>query len=65
MVQTRVTKDTAYSTAKSPSPPPIGGGLGGPQVMLAVILKANNFTATAKFTEGLGEAPLLPKNGLF
>ena len=42
-----------------------GGGLGGPQVMLAVILEANNSAATAKFVEGLGEALLPPKNGLF
>jgi len=33
--------------------------------MLDVILEAKNHTATAKLAEGLGEALLVPKNGLF
>jgi len=50
-------KDTAHFTAKPPSPPPIGGGLGGPQVMMAVLFEAKNSTATTKFAEGPGETP--------
>ena len=41
----------------------LGGGLGGPQVMLAVILEAENSTATAKFAEGAAEGTFCyPKN---
>jgi hypothetical protein len=55
-------KDIANCTAKPPSPPPIGGGLGGPQVLLAVIVEAINSTATAKFAQGgWGRHFLLPK----
>ena len=43
-----------------------GGALGGPQVMLPVILEAKNSTATAKYAEGgWGRHFLLPKKGLF